>query len=99
MYQVWIPGFSPTHARLQSEGARRPRVRILVARAILIGQFRSRNVDLIRNLNDLGDFLSITPEQIDAAFRDYLEAEFEVRLPPDYPEGGPVFRGREAPFA
>jgi hypothetical protein len=74
-------------------------VRILVARAILIGQFRSRNVDLIRNLNDLGDFLSITPEQIDAAFRDYLEAEFEVRLPPDYPEGGPVFRGREAPFA
>ena len=54
-----------------------------------------QNVDLIRNLYDLGDFLSITPDQVDDVFRDYLDAEFEVRLPPDYPEGEPVFRGRE----
>jgi ketosteroid isomerase-like protein len=54
-----------------------------------------QNVDLIRNLYALGDFLSITPEQVDDVFRDYLDAEFEVRLPPDYPEGEPVFRGRQ----
>jgi hypothetical protein len=39
-----------------------------------------QNVDLIRNLYDLGDFLSITPDQVDDVFRDYLDAEFEVRL-------------------
>jgi ketosteroid isomerase-like protein len=50
---------------------------------------------LIRNLYALGDFLSMTPDQIDGAFRDYLDEEFEIRLPPDYPEGEPVFRGRE----
>jgi ketosteroid isomerase-like protein len=32
---------------------------------------------------------------LDRLFRDYLDAEFETRLPGDYPEGEPVFRGRE----
>jgi uncharacterized protein len=32
---------------------------------------------------------------LDLAFRDYLDEEFETRLPDDYPEGEPVFRGRE----
>jgi ketosteroid isomerase-like protein len=32
---------------------------------------------------------------LDLAFRHYLDEEFETRLPGDYPEGEPVFRGRE----
>jgi ketosteroid isomerase-like protein len=32
---------------------------------------------------------------LDRAFRDYLDAEYELRLPGGYPEGEPVFRGRE----
>jgi ketosteroid isomerase-like protein len=32
---------------------------------------------------------------LDEAFRDYLDEEYEVRLPADYPEGEPVFTGRE----
>jgi ketosteroid isomerase-like protein len=32
---------------------------------------------------------------LDQAFRDYLDEEYEVRLPADYPEGEPIFRGRE----
>ena len=32
---------------------------------------------------------------LDLAFRDYLDEEFETRLPGDYPEGEPVFSGRE----
>ena len=31
----------------------------------------------------------------DQAFRDYLDEEYELRLPGGYPEGEPVFRGRE----
>src|SRR6266508_4241462 len=53
------------------------------------------NVDLVRNLYALGDFLNPNPDEIDRAFRDYLDEQFELRLPPDYPEGEPVFRGRE----
>jgi ketosteroid isomerase-like protein len=32
---------------------------------------------------------------LDRAFRDYLDEEYELRLPGGYPEGEPVFRGRE----
>ena len=32
---------------------------------------------------------------LDQAFRDYVDEDYEVRLPADYPEGEPVFRGRE----
>jgi hypothetical protein len=39
--------------------------------------------------------LDATPELIDQAFREYLDEHFELRLPPDYPEGEPVFRGRD----
>jgi uncharacterized protein len=53
------------------------------------------NVDLVRRVYALGDILSLSPDQIDRAFRDYLDDQFEARLPPDYPEGEPVFRGRE----
>jgi uncharacterized protein len=53
------------------------------------------NVELVRNLYALlMDFPNATPDQIDQAFRDYLDVQFEVRLPSDYPEGEPVFRGR-----
>jgi ketosteroid isomerase-like protein len=57
------------------------------------------NVELIRRwyllLPDLRD---LNPdderEWTDQVFRDYLDEEFELRLP-DYPEGEPVFRGRD----
>jgi ketosteroid isomerase-like protein len=32
---------------------------------------------------------------LDRAFREYLDEEYELRLPGGYPEGQPVFRGRE----
>jgi len=53
------------------------------------------NVDLVRNLYALGDLLNPNPDEIDRAFRDYLDEQFEAHLPPDYPEGEPVFRGRD----
>jgi ketosteroid isomerase-like protein len=53
------------------------------------------NVKLVRNLYALGDFLNPNPAEVDQAFRDYLDEQFELRLPPDYPEGELVFRGRE----
>jgi ketosteroid isomerase-like protein len=53
------------------------------------------NVEIVRNLYALGDFLNPNPAEIDQAFRDYLDEQFELRLPPDYPEGEPIFRGRE----
>ena len=28
-------------------------------------------------------------------FGDFVDEQFEIHLPPDYPEGEPVFRGRE----
>lgn len=55
----------------------------------------AENVELVRAVYELGDFLNPTPEQLDRAFRDHLDIEFELRLPGDYPEGEPVFRGRE----
>ena len=53
------------------------------------------NVELVRNLYELGDLLNPDPDEIDRAFRDYLDEQFEAHLPPDYPEGEPVFRGRD----
>jgi ketosteroid isomerase-like protein len=54
------------------------------------------NVEIVRTLYELGgDPFNAAPGQGDRAFRDYLDEQFEVRLPSDYPEGEPVFRGRE----
>ncbi len=55
------------------------------------------NVEVIRSLYEIGagDWFSVAPDQIDRAFRDYVDEQFEARLPSDYPEGEPVFRGRE----
>jgi ketosteroid isomerase-like protein len=55
------------------------------------------NVELVKGVYELlpiGGILNHTPDQIDQAFRDYLDGQFEFRLP-DYPEGAPVFRGRD----
>ena len=35
------------------------------------------------------------PEAVDRLLRDYVDARFELHLPPDYPEGEQVLRGRE----
>jgi ketosteroid isomerase-like protein len=54
------------------------------------------NVDLARRVYAEGDdLLHATTEQIDRVFREDLDEDFEFRLPPDYPEGEPVFRGRD----
>src|SRR5688572_28194555 len=55
------------------------------------------NVEIIRTVYEIGagDWFSAAPDEIDRAFREYIDKEFEARLPPDYPEGEPVFRGRE----
>jgi ketosteroid isomerase-like protein len=53
------------------------------------------NVETVRGLYEMGDFFNAAPEQFDRAFRDYLDEQFELRLPPDYPEGKLVFRGRQ----
>jgi ketosteroid isomerase-like protein len=55
------------------------------------------NVALVRSLYEIGagDWFSAAPDQIDRGFREYVDEQCEFRLPPDYPEGEPVFRGRE----
>jgi ketosteroid isomerase-like protein len=53
------------------------------------------NVELTRRVYGEGDLLTTTPAQIDRLFREELDEDFEFRLPADYPEGEPVFRGRE----
>ena len=52
------------------------------------------NVELARRAYAGGDLLNATTEQIDRLFREDLDENFEFRLPADYPEGEPVFRGR-----
>lgn len=61
---------------------------------------QATNVELVRgffaSLPGLRDANPADDHTIlDRVFRDYLDAEFETRLPDDYPEGEPVFRGRE----
>ena len=53
------------------------------------------NVELARRLYAEGDLLHATTEQIDRVFREDLDVGFGFRLPGDYPEGEPVFRGRD----
>ena len=53
-------------------------------------------MEVVRSLYGLGGdaFLNFDADEADRAFRDQLDEQFEVRLPSDYPEGEPVFRGR-----
>ncbi|MGA8927567.1 MAG: nuclear transport factor 2 family protein [Solirubrobacterales bacterium] len=52
-------------------------------------------MELVRRAYEGGDFLAnAASERWDRAFHEYLDEEFELCLP-DYPEGEPVFRGRE----
>jgi ketosteroid isomerase-like protein len=53
------------------------------------------NLDLVRQFYADFEFPSVSTEQIDQVFRDSLDEDFELRLPSDYPEGEPVFRGRD----
>jgi ketosteroid isomerase-like protein len=57
------------------------------------------NLELVRrwyfSLPDLRDANPhVMARWTEQAFRDFLDEQFEVRLPSDYPEGEPVFRGR-----
>jgi ketosteroid isomerase-like protein len=53
-----------------------------------------QNVELARRIYENDDLLHTTPERIDRVFREQVSEDFEFRLPPDYPEGELVFRGR-----
>jgi hypothetical protein len=54
------------------------------------------NVALARDLYELlPDLRERGREAVDRLFRDYVDARFELHLPPDYPEGEQVLRGRE----
>ena len=60
----------------------------------------SENVEVVRRwLAWLPDLRDMDPAGDDAAveqaFRDYLDEEFEIRIPTYYPEETPVFKGRE----
>ncbi len=60
----------------------------------------SPNIELVRRWYALLPSLGGTDPNDDSAFsdrifRDYLDEEYELRLPGGYPEGEPVFRGRE----
>jgi ketosteroid isomerase-like protein len=54
------------------------------------------DVSLVREMYELLPRLREPgPEAVDRLFRDYADARFELHLPPDYPEGEQVLRGRE----
>jgi ketosteroid isomerase-like protein len=53
------------------------------------------SIELVQRLYAIGDLLDASPEQFDRAFREDLDEDFEFHLPGDYPEGEPVFCGRE----
>ena len=58
------------------------------------------HVEVVRRwLAWLPDLRDVDPADDDAAieqaFRDYLDEEFEIRIPSYYPEETPVFKGRE----
>ena len=58
------------------------------------------NVELVRRwYASIPDLRDADPQDdraiFDQAFLDYLDERYELRLPGGYPEGEPVFRGRE----
>ena len=59
--------------------------------------YRVETAEYRERYASLPDLTNAADDQVilDQAFRDYLDEECEVRLPTDYPEGEPVFTGRE----
>lgn len=60
----------------------------------------SENVELVRRWYALlPDVRDADPDEdaafLDLAFRDFLDEDYELQLPGGYPEGEPIFRGRE----
>ncbi|MFL5820876.1 MAG: nuclear transport factor 2 family protein [Solirubrobacteraceae bacterium] len=53
------------------------------------------NVEIVRRIYGLGSDLLNDSDAVDRAFRDYLDESFELHTPPEYPEGGQVYRGRD----
>jgi ketosteroid isomerase-like protein len=53
------------------------------------------NIEVVRRVYALiPQGMETPPHQVDHLFRDYLDRRFELHLP-DYPEGEPVFQGRD----
>jgi ketosteroid isomerase-like protein len=54
------------------------------------------NLPLVRDLYELlPDLRNPDGEAVARLFRDHVDPRFELHLPPDYPEGEQVLRGRE----
>jgi ketosteroid isomerase-like protein len=54
------------------------------------------NLELVESVYGLiAPGIHTAPDQIDRLFPDRLDERFELHLPSDYPEGEPIFRGRE----
>jgi ketosteroid isomerase-like protein len=54
------------------------------------------NLEIVRTLYELISSPRGTgPEAVDSVLGEYASDEFELRLPPDYPEGQQVHRGHE----
>jgi ketosteroid isomerase-like protein len=53
------------------------------------------NIERAKRLYAGVDLLHATTEQVDRVFGEDLDEGFEFRLPPDFPEGELVFRGRD----
>jgi ketosteroid isomerase-like protein len=65
-------------------------------RADTAGAMSEENIELVRSVYALIPLgMQTPPDQVDRLFHDYLDRQFELHLPPDYPEGEPVFEGRE----
>src|SRR5258708_6219117 len=67
---------------------------------VILGGTMSPNMELVRRWYALLPSLGGSDPNDDSAFfdrifRDYLDEEYELRLPGGYPEGEPAFRGRE----
>jgi ketosteroid isomerase-like protein len=41
------------------------------------------------------NMVDVSPAELEESFRDQMAEDFEIRLPPQYPEGGQVFVGRD----
>jgi ketosteroid isomerase-like protein len=54
------------------------------------------NLELVKAVYSLSaNMVDVEPEVLDGSFREQLAEDFEIRLPPEYPEGGQVFVGRD----
>jgi ketosteroid isomerase-like protein len=54
------------------------------------------NLELVKAIYARSEnMVDVGRTELDDSFREQMAEDFEIRLPPQYPEGGQVFRGRD----